>query len=408
MILKLRSNRNRGLVRLALLLAGSVTTLFGLPACGQVLELKLVDLQGDQIIRIDAKGSVFDATDKKVAIVDDREGSFTFVKPHALTQKIVFKNDPSLQRNQDRYTVKIGDGFVFEVKPDGNVLLDGKPWGRVVGYAQNETQKDRFMAAIVAFPFLEDNHAVLLPHYVKNAEADRAIKKNPKIWIPANDEIYVDDEQISKADFNSKLDDEIEKFLKRSAEASKIIYVASSILVDWGTVVRVINSAREKGVDRAGLVVLGNGDAKNRFLVQIPPLRDPNEDISKLKPSGLLLFITVPRYGEEIKLAEGASTDGYLPIDSYGISTIESQRTLSDTSALTQALAQIFQKRKEQHVYKPGTETRVDLPEDERIEKTVLIKAYRACPYGDVIKIIDVVKGTGAGPIVLQVDDLPN
>ena len=47
------------------------------------------------------------------------------------------------------------------------------------------------------------------------------------------------------------------------------------------------------------------------------------------------------------------------------------------------------------------------MPEDERVEKTVVIKAYRACRYGNVIKLIDAVKGAGANPIVLQVDDLP-
>jgi biopolymer transport protein ExbD len=58
-------------------------------------------------------------------------------------------------------------------------------------------------------------------------------------------------------------------------------------------------------------------------------------------------------------------------------------------------------------VNKPGMETRSDLPEDERVEKTVVIKANRSCRYGDVIKLIDAVKGTGANPIILQLDDLP-
>ena len=81
--------------------------------------------------------------------------------------------------------------------------------------------------------------------------------------------------------------------------------------------------------------------------------------------------------------------------------------SVNEQSALTARLAQTFQQRKEQHVYKPGMETRTDLSEDARVEKTVLIKAYRVCRYGDVIKIIDVVKGAGANPIVLQLDDLP-
>ena len=32
------------------------------------------------------------------------------------------------------------------------------------------------------------------------------------------------------------------------------------------------------------------------------------------------------------------------------------------------------------------------VPEDERVEKTVVIKAYRACRYGNFIKLIDAVE----------------
>lgn len=42
----------------------------------------------------------------------------------------------------------------------------------------------------------------------------------------------------------------------------------------------------------------------------------------------------------------------------------------------------------------------------EREDKTVLIKAPKDKPYGDVIAVIDVVKAAGAEPIGLQVDDV--
>jgi biopolymer transport protein ExbD len=41
-----------------------------------------------------------------------------------------------------------------------------------------------------------------------------------------------------------------------------------------------------------------------------------------------------------------------------------------------------------------------------REDKTVLIKAPKAKPYGDVVAVIDVVKAAGAEPIGLQVDEL--
>jgi biopolymer transport protein ExbD len=50
--------------------------------------------------------------------------------------------------------------------------------------------------------------------------------------------------------------------------------------------------------------------------------------------------------------------------------------------------------------------SRIDLPEDRRIEKTIFIKAPRAIPYGEVTKVIDALKGAGAEPVGLQLDGL--
>ena len=47
----------------------------------------------------------------------------------------------------------------------------------------------------------------------------------------------------------------------------------------------------------------------------------------------------------------------------------DSVGSVNDTSILSQRLAQLFRQRKEQRAYKPGMETRTDLPEDERLEK---------------------------------------
>jgi biopolymer transport protein ExbD len=85
----------------------------------------------------------------------------------------------------------------------------------------------------------------------------------------------------------------------------------------------------------------------------------------------------------------------------------DSLGSVNDTAPLAQRLAQVFQQRKEQRAYKVGLETRSDLKEDDRIEKTVFVKAPRASKYGDIVKVIDAIKGAGANPVGLQVDDLP-
>ena len=126
----------------------------------------------------------------------------------------------------------------------------------------------------------------------------------------------------------------------------------------------------------------------SRFKADIPTQRDPNEDISQLKPNPLTLVVSI---GSDLQLR--------LNQDAMG--------SVNDTTSLSMRLAQVFAQRKEQRAYKPGMETRTDVPEDERIEKTVFVKAPRSLPYGDVVKVIDAIKGAGANPVGLQVDDLP-
>ena len=126
----------------------------------------------------------------------------------------------------------------------------------------------------------------------------------------------------------------------------------------------------------------------SRFQADIPTQRDPNEDLSQLKPNPLTLVVSISP-DLQIKLNQ----------DSMG--------SVNDTAPLAQRLALVFQQRKEQRAYKVGMEARADVKEDDRIEKTVFVKAPRASKYGDVVKVIDAIKGAGANPVGLQVDDLP-
>src|ERR1044072_6686831 len=76
--------------------------------------------------------------------------------------------------------------------------------------------------------------------------------------------------------------------------------------------------------------------------------------------------------------------------------------SVNDTAKLCMALADLFQQRKQNHAYKYELRDRADLPEDVRIERTVFIKAPRALPYADVVRVLDGIKGAGASPIGLQ------
>ena len=126
----------------------------------------------------------------------------------------------------------------------------------------------------------------------------------------------------------------------------------------------------------------------SRFKADIPTQRDPNEDLSKLKPNPLTLVVSIAS-DLSIKLNQ----------DNMG--------SVNDTSPLALKLEQVFKQRKETRAYKIGYETRTDLKDDDRIEKTVFVKAPRSLRYGEVVKVIDAIKGAGANPVGLQVDDLP-
>jgi biopolymer transport protein ExbD len=116
----------------------------------------------------------------------------------------------------------------------------------------------------------------------------------------------------------------------------------------------------------------------SRFEAKIPSEPDPNENQQNLKPNPLTLVLSI---SSDLKLK--------LNQDEMG--------SVNDTAPLSTRLAQLFQLRKEQHAVRPGTE---------EIEKTVFIKAPRSLHYGDVVKVIDAVKGAGASPVGLQIDDL--
>jgi len=80
--------------------------------------------------------------------------------------------------------------------------------------------------------------------------------------------------------------------------------------------------------------------------------------------------------------------------------------SIDDTAKLSAALVKLFREREVNHVYRAEMLTRIDLPEATRIERTVFIKAPRQVPYGEVLKVIDGIKGAGANPIGLQIDNL--
>ncbi len=122
----------------------------------------------------------------------------------------------------------------------------------------------------------------------------------------------------------------------------------------------------------------------SRFKAHVPqhPLTEPPE------PNPLTLVVTVDR---DLRLK---------------LNKMDDMGSVNDMSKISSELARVFQERTERHTFKRELADRIDLPEANRIEKTVFIKAPRSIWYGDVVKVIDGVKVAGATPVGLQIDDL--
>ncbi len=122
-----------------------------------------------------------------------------------------------------------------------------------------------------------------------------------------------------------------------------------------------------------------------RFLTKVPAKPDPS---LTLEPNDKTLVVTIKQ-------------DRSLMLN-----RLSDMGSVNDTSKLSMTLTDLFQQRLKNHAYSYALRDRADLPEEMRIEKTVFIKAPRSLPYADVVRVIDSIKGAGASPVGLQIDDL--
>jgi biopolymer transport protein ExbD len=229
---------------------------------------------------------------------------------------------------------------------------------------------------------------VNLPRGLRNAETDRNLDKPTAVVVslPNNDEIYVGTERTASAKEDLRF--KLRQLLQDHAEPDRIVYLGAAFTNDYGSVVWMCDAIRKQGVSRVGLLAINvDKNLPGRILVELPAEPDPNEDLRMLKPNPLTLVVSI-------------STDLRLKLNQDDIGNV------NDSAPLSVKLQQILRLRKEMRAYKPGLETRTDLTEDERVEKTITVKAPRSIKYGDVMKIVDAIKGAGASPIVLQLDDL--
>ena len=88
--------------------------------------------------------------------------------------------------------------------------------------------------------------------------------------------------------------------------------------------------------------------------------------------------------------------------------TVVAEGSVRDAGEVAARLASEWRERKLRGEWKAELAARSDLAPDDRVERTVFVRAPRSIRYGEVARVIDAVKGAGAQPVGLQTDELPD
>ena len=124
----------------------------------------------------------------------------------------------------------------------------------------------------------------------------------------------------------------------------------------------------------------------SRFTAKVPAEPQPHD--LQLQPNDKTLVVTIE------------------PDNTLRLNALTEMGTVDDPSKLNSKLVALFDERTRNKVYRDDMRDRHDLPDRLRVEKTVFIKAPRNMPYGRIMQVMDGLKGAGAEPIGLQLDDL--
>jgi biopolymer transport protein ExbD len=122
----------------------------------------------------------------------------------------------------------------------------------------------------------------------------------------------------------------------------------------------------------------------HRFIARLPS--PPIENVDEPDPRTLVVIVAIDR--------------------TIHLNGLTDMGSLDDLSKLTTRLVDLFAERTRNRVFRDDMLARTDLSDEERIEKTVFIRAPRSLNYGEVARLIDTLKGTGASAIGLQLDGL--
>lgn len=106
---------------------------------------------------------------------------------------------------------------------------------------------------MVITPFLQQGVSVSLPRDMRNPDEDKNIIKESSVVvaITADDKLFIGKKPIEKNDLKTEID---AKMAAKTDAKDRIVYIRSDVNTNYGTVVDVINTVRDAGIDQIGLV----------------------------------------------------------------------------------------------------------------------------------------------------------
>jgi biopolymer transport protein ExbD len=132
--------------------------------------------------------------------------------------------------------------------------------------------------------------------------------------------------------------------------------------------------------------------------------------ITPLKPARFKTYVPRMPENDEARISRDTlivSVERDLSMKLLRGEDVVAEGSVAEVSGVAARLAAEWRERKQSGKWKPEMATRSDLPPDERIERTVFVRAPSAARYGEVALVIDAIKGAGAQPVGLQTDNLP-
>ena len=105
---------------------------------------------------------------------------------------------------------------------------------------------------MIVTPLLQQGVSVNLPKNMISPDEDPDIAKDTSVIvaIPDNSSFYIGKDQYPL----TELGDKIKRLMENKTPDKRIVYIKSSIEVDYGKVVEAIDTIRKQDIDKIGLV----------------------------------------------------------------------------------------------------------------------------------------------------------